>query len=63
MTSVACALHANANRDPKKRSDPFKPADFIPWHPDNRKPKDAVLLADPKAQADLIKQALFGRRK
>jgi len=56
-------LHANANRDPKKRSDPFKPADFIPWHPDSRKPQDAVLLADPKAQADLIKQALFGRRK
>ena len=27
---MICALFANSNRDPAKRKDPFKPADFLP---------------------------------
>lgn len=31
-SSVICII-ANANRDPKRRPDPFKPADFDPFTP------------------------------
>lgn len=58
---IACSLLANVNRDAKKRREPFEPKDFIPWHEANRKDSGAVLLADPKAQSELIKQALFGK--
>jgi len=30
-TSTVMALLANINRDPKKKSSPFKPADFDPY--------------------------------
>jgi hypothetical protein len=56
---ISAALLANVNRDPKNTREPFKPTDFIPWHPVHREAQ-AVLLADPEAQSRLIKQALFG---
>lgn len=54
---IAQSLAANLHRDPKRRSEPYQPEDFIPWHEKHRTPvnPDGKLLSDPKAQADLIK--------
>jgi hypothetical protein len=38
-TSLACCLIANANRDAKKRREPFTPNDFTPY-PDKRRAAD-----------------------
>ena len=59
---IQASLLANINRDPKHKHDPFKPADFIPWHGSNQTPVQAVLLDDPEEQSKLIKQAMFGAR-
>lgn len=61
-----CATVANVHRDPRVRSDPWAARDFFPsldramtgWP----RATSAVLLDDPQAQSDLIKQAVFGVR-
>lgn len=60
---IALAALANLHRDPARRREPYQPEDFIPWHPSHRVVKaqsEGTLLADPEAQARLIKQ-LFRR--
>lgn len=59
---IALAALANLHRDPQRRREPYRPEDFIPWHPSHRvaNEADGTLLADPEAQARLIKQ-LFQR--
>lgn len=38
QTAVVAALIANANRNPKKRKQPFKPAEFLPdWWDERRR--------------------------
>jgi hypothetical protein len=58
---IATAVLANVNRDAKRTPDPYQATDFIYWHDVHRKPvnQDGELLADPEAQARLIKQMLF----
>lgn len=62
---ITAALHANLNRDPKKRPEPYQPKDFIYWHEGNRQQekeeeKRPILLQDAEAQSRLLKAALFG---
>jgi hypothetical protein len=57
---TACALLANVNRDPKTHSEPFKADDFIYWSSAVPEPEEALLLADPVAQSNLIRAAIFG---
>jgi hypothetical protein len=60
---IALSALANLHRDPQRRRDPYRPEDFIPWHPSHRQVKaesEGTLLADPEAQSRLIKQ-LFRR--
>ena len=58
------ALMANLKRDPKSRPDPYRSDDFIYWRdtgagvPDD----EPVLLANPVAQGQLLRAALFGVR-
>ena len=61
---IATATLANVNRNGDRRSDPFRPEEFIPWHPASRVDKndDGELLADPQAQSDLIKARIFRAR-
>lgn len=61
---VACALQANINRDSKSRPEPYKPDDFIFWRDtgDGAPDDEPVLLADPVAQGQLLRAALFGVR-
>lgn len=60
---VATSTAANANRNKEARSEPFKPQDFIYWGAERQVQQDEepVLLADPKAQSDLIRAAIFGK--
>ncbi len=58
---IALSALANLHRDPQRRSEPYRPEDFIPWHPSHRVVKTetaGTLLADPEAQSRLIKQLL-----
>jgi hypothetical protein len=60
---IALSALANLHRDPKRRREPYRPEDFIPWHLAHRAAKaesESTLLADPEAQSRLIKQ-LFRR--
>ena len=61
---MAQAGMANLHRDPKRRAEPYRPEDFIPWHASHRQSaKDGgELLADPEAQSRLIKSRIFGER-
>jgi hypothetical protein len=56
------ALLANIHRDAKTKPDPFRPTDFIPWHPVHRTPQTPILFADPEAQSQALVRALFGKR-
>lgn len=60
---IALSALANLHRDPRSRREPYRPEDFIPWHPSHRTAQaqsDGTLLADPEVQSRLIKQ-LFQR--
>lgn len=57
---IATSVHANINRDSKKRPDPYKPEDFIYWHHSHREPPAPI---DPEQQAARIKELLFGASK
>lgn len=54
-----CATVANVHRDPKVKRDPFSPLDFAPWNPMAKKKEEPILLADPKAQQELIERVIF----
>ena len=58
---IATSVLANVNRDITRAPEPYKPTDFIYWHEANRNQAahGGVLLADPEAQSQLIKQKLF----
>lgn len=53
---------ANVNRDSKKRPEAYRIADFMLFPRNNQSEAEAVMLADPDAQSELIKQSLFGKR-
>lgn len=59
-----CATLANVHRDPKARSAAWAARDFFPSldraMSNIPRASNAVLLDDPHAQANLIKQAIFG---
>lgn len=61
---AASALLANLNRDSKSRPEPYKSDDFIYWRDTGADTPDSepVLLADPVAQGQLLRAALFGVR-
>jgi hypothetical protein len=53
---LVCSTVANHSISPPKK--PHRPSDYMLFSPERQdKP---VLLQDPKAQSDLIRQALFG---
>lgn len=52
--AVLCSLIANVNRDPKKRREPFSPADFMFTDPETRRERSdsqTVAMFDLLAQA------------
>lgn len=52
----------NVNRDTRKRPEPFRLLDFIPWVSEAQpEASEAVLLGDADAQSSLISAALFGK--
>jgi hypothetical protein len=59
-----CATLANVNRDPRARAEAWAARDFFPSldraMSSIPRASAAVLLDDPQAQSDLIKQAIFG---
>lgn len=58
------ALLANLHRDTKRKREPYVPSDFAPWMLDSE-PKDestTILLKDRKAQSNMIRSSLFGKR-
>lgn len=59
-----CATLANLKRDPQRMPQPWTARDFMPALArvlsGREKHDEAVLLDDPQAQADLIKQMVFG---
>ncbi|XYJ11813.1 phage tail assembly protein T [Telluria sp. B2] len=58
---VATSLHANLNRDPKVRPEPYRPDDFIHWRESNVPVEtEPELLDDPVAQSNLIRAKIFG---
>jgi hypothetical protein len=61
---VLAAAVYNVNRDVKKRPEPFAAADVIPWLGGLSKEvePEPVLFADPVAQTNLLRAALFGAR-
>ncbi|VVE90399.1 phage tail assembly protein T [Pandoraea bronchicola] len=60
-TGAVVSMLANINRDRKRHPEPFGLLDVLPWaeHGDSQ-PDEPVQLADPKAQSDLIRAAIFG---
>jgi hypothetical protein len=58
-----CATVANVQRDSKSKPDPWTPRDFMPAleraMQGYERTTPATLLADPKAQSDLIRSAIF----
>jgi hypothetical protein len=60
---VAATVANYAGKMRKERSDPARPGDFmqslVPF--EHREGSGPILLADPKAQADLIRAKLFRR--
>ena len=54
--AMLMSLHANMNRDPKKRSEPYTPDDFLPYG-QKKKALPAKFLADG------LKAAFAGRIK
>lgn len=58
---TAAALLANINRDCKSRPEPYTAEDFIYWRRENQvEEAEPMLLADPIAQSNLLRAALFG---
>jgi hypothetical protein len=53
-SGIVASVLANVNRDPKKRSKPFEPTDFMPYY---EKPKPS-----PEQLAHKIRAALGGYR-
>lgn len=63
---IAAAIW-NVARDPR-RSQPLKPEDFMPAlrreiRGQEEAANEPILLEDPKAQSDLIRERIFGIRK
>lgn len=58
------ALIANIHRDAKRKKEPYVPSDFAPWMLDAspEEPSGPILLSDKKAQSNMIRSSLFGRR-
>lgn len=59
-----CATLANVHRDPKARAHAWTAADFMPAlaRESAALRPEPLLLADPRAQAELIKRSVFGVR-
>ncbi len=57
---IACALLANVNRNADNKPEPYKPNDFVSWTKKETSEPEPVQLADPVAQSDLIRAAVFG---
>lgn len=59
---IAVSTLANINRDSKQRKEAYEVSDFVPWHDDNRKPKnnEPLLLEDPDQQSAALMEAMFG---
>lgn len=53
---IAVAALANINRNVKRQPEPFKPADFIPWHASHR--DVAERQRSPKVQTERLKAML-----
>jgi hypothetical protein len=60
---VAVSVLANINRSAKDRPEPYAASDFISWRETGPAKADdeLVLLADPVAQSNLMRAALFGK--
>lgn len=62
--SIAAATY-NVNRDPKQRSDPFEPLDFMPWNSlhSSQQQEPTVLGAgmDADQLSALIDASIFGK--
>ncbi|CAM2151210.1 Phage tail protein [Paraburkholderia tropica] len=58
------ALLANLHRDTKRKREPYVPSDFAPWMLDAAPTGDnaPILLKDGKAQSNMIRSSLFGKR-
>lgn len=58
----AVSMLANINRDSKSRPEPYRDDDFIYWRDTGSGKAEAEpeLLADPVAQSNLIRAAMFG---
>jgi hypothetical protein len=50
---LAVSVLANINRNPKR--EPYRPVDFIPWHPSHGEADKPLFDADPKKQSERIK--------
>ena len=58
-TGLVCSTVANFSMSPPKK--PHKPSDYMLFADSRGASKSKpVLLADPRAQSDLIRQAIFG---
>lgn len=60
---LATAAIYNVNRDVKKVRKPYGPIDVVPWlsRAETEPASEPILLADAKAQSNLIRAALFGK--
>ena len=54
---------ANANRDPKKKSSPFQPADFDPYALMDRRQKGRIAKSDDRLPGDISLLKVFVDRK
>jgi hypothetical protein len=55
------SIMANVNRDSKKRPNPYVIDEFLLFSR-QVKPEEPIILDDPEAQSNLIKQMLFGKK-
>ena len=58
-SAIVASIVANANRDTKRRTEPFTPLDFMPFREENKAEKSKALSR--KARAALME--LSGKRK
>lgn len=58
------ALMANLQRDAKRKKEPYVASDFAPWMLDaqTEQAERPVLLDDRKAQTNMLRLSLFGKR-
>ena len=61
---LIASTFANANRDSKKRPQPFGPLDFVGWSEFHRDSEDSgpILLDDPEEQSMMLDRMLFPAR-